>query len=161
MAKYEIEQLIQLRETAYVPTSVDFAEFTKSILEERERQAQQEEESGFTGGRRRSSIGIRPKFKTNRPKRAPAPQPDADGWVTLDNHRKSASGEEAANEKQKFKDSLKSDTTQVKVRPNNKNLGSSKPVDSRDIIADQQKSTFNAFAALGDESDEESEEDDE
>lgn len=40
MAKYEIEQLIQLRETAYVPTTVDFAEFTRAILEQREKQIQ-------------------------------------------------------------------------------------------------------------------------
>lgn len=42
----------------------------------------------FQTGRRRSShLGVRPKFKTHRPKRAPAPQPDADGWVTLDKHK--------------------------------------------------------------------------
>lgn len=38
MAKYDIDQLIELRETAHVPTSVDFAEFTRAILEQRERQ---------------------------------------------------------------------------------------------------------------------------
>lgn len=40
MAKYQIETLIELRETAHVPTSVDFAEFTRAILEQREKQAQ-------------------------------------------------------------------------------------------------------------------------
>jgi len=117
-----------------------------------------EEEAGFQGGRRRSSVGVRPKFKTNRPKRAPAPQPDADGWVTLDKQKKKSFGSEELSEKQKFKESLKD--TQVKVRPNNKNIGSSKPADARDI-ADVPKATFNAFAALGDEDDEESEEEDE
>lgn len=100
---------------------------------------------------------MRPKFKNHRPKRAPAPQPDADGWVTLDNHKKSF-GEEQASERQKFKDSLKD--TQVKVRPNNKNIGSSKPADARDI-ADKPKATFNAFAALGDDDDEDESEEDE
>lgn len=115
----------------------------------------------FQTGRRRSShLGVRPKFKTHRPKRAPAPQPDADGWVTLDKHKKSF-GSEEVSEKQKFTESLKD--TQVKVRPNNKNISSSKPADARDIAADQQKSAFNAFAALDDddESEEEEEEDDE
>ncbi|ODQ62876.1 hypothetical protein WICANDRAFT_17887, partial [Wickerhamomyces anomalus NRRL Y-366-8] len=154
MAKYDIDQLIELRETAHVPTSVDFAEFTRAILEQRERQLATNSYFRFQTGRRRSShLGVRPKFKTHRPKRAPAPQPDADGWVTLDKHKKSF-GSEEVSEKQKFTESLKD--TQVKVRPNNKNISSSKPADARDIAADQQKSTFNAFAALDD--DDESEE---
>ena len=40
------------------------------------------------------------------------------------------------------------------VKPNNKNISSSRPADTRDIVADKPTMNFNAFAAL--ESDEES-----
>jgi len=49
MPKYQIEELIQLRETAHVPTSFDFAEFTRAILEQREKQTQAYVFNGYYG----------------------------------------------------------------------------------------------------------------
>jgi cap-associated protein CAF20 len=156
--KYTQEDLIELRTNAVVPTQFDFAQFTQAI--EQQRGLQEEEQHHDAFGRRRSSHHlVRPVFKPRKPKAAP-PQPDADGWVTL-NKKNSVSGEEATQARDKFRESVKETSSQGFIRPNNKNISSSKPADARDIIADKPKTAFNAFAALGSDDDESEEEDDE
>ncbi|KAH3678433.1 hypothetical protein WICMUC_001450 [Wickerhamomyces mucosus] len=155
--KYTEAQLIELRSTAYVPTTVDFEIFAKSIQEQRELQNEQE--------RRGSHVGIRPKFnKKPREKKLP-PQADAEGWVTLDHKKKSESFSETDGlvERETFKEGLEQDTkksgqTAARIKPNNKNISSSRPSDPRDITAEKPKSKFNAFAAL-DSEDEDSDDD--
>lgn len=166
LKKYTQEELVELREHAVVPTQFDFEEFTKSIEEQRAIQEEELHHHHHEGsGRRRSSHHLtRPAFKPRKPKALP-PQPDADGWVTL-NKKNSVSGEEATQSRDKFREHVKEQgASQQYARPNNKNIGSSKPADARDIT-DKPKTTFNAFAALGsddddDDEDEEEEEDEE
>lgn len=161
MKKYTQEELIVLREHAVVPTEVDFAQFTQDIEEQRTQQATQDEHHDGQGRRRSSHHIVRPVFKPRKPKATP-PQPDADGWVTMTTKKNSVSGEEATESRDQFRESAKDKSSTGFVRPNNKNIGSSKPADARDITADKPKSKFNAFAALGSDDDEtESEEDDE
>lgn len=105
-------------------------------------------------------VGSKKPFKPRVRRVHETPQPDADGWVTLNKKKQSFGADEATQQRDTFRESAKADTTQVRVRPNNKKIGSNKPSDPRDIL-DQTKSTFNAFAALGDESDDSDEDEDE
>ncbi|CAK9435704.1 uncharacterized protein LODBEIA_P04310 [Lodderomyces beijingensis] len=102
---------------------------------------------------------------------------DEDGWeTTLTNttaaHRGSV-GEDGIDERNMFGDAVGGGSgagekgsgsgsgsgVGVRARPNNKNLGSSKAVDPREIVSDKQTRSFNAFAALeGDDDDDEEEE---
>lgn len=147
MAKYTIEELIQLKpsETLTV-TSFDHVEFRSIIEKVKELQKLKEEEFLTHHGRRRSSHHhMKPKVKHNKPK----VKTDADGWSTLEPAAPSTSGDEEATAAPAAKSSVTQET--VRVKPNNKNISSSRPADTNDIIADKQVHGFNAFAALEDE----------
>ncbi|KAL3233524.1 Cap-associated protein CAF20 [Nakaseomyces bracarensis] len=146
MVKYSIEELIQLKpsETLAV-TSFDHVEFRSIIEKVKELQKLKEEEFlSHHGNRRRSSHHhMRPKVKHNKPK----VKTDADGWSTLEPAAPTGSGDDEPTAP------AKNGATQetVRVKPNNKNISSSRPADNSDIIADKQTHGFNAFAALEDE----------
>lgn len=91
----------------------------------------------------------RPKM---RKKTAEVVQVDEDGWATRTKARKSSGVVDDEEEREQFRESVKSGVSGVglRPRPNTKNLGSSKGVDSRDAIADKAINSFNAFEALGD-----------
>lgn len=151
MVKYTIEELIQLKpsETLSV-TSFDHVEFRSIIEKVKELQKLKEEEFlSHHGNRRRSSHHhMRPKVKHNKPK----VKTDADGWSTLEPAAPATSGDEdsaAATSAPATKGGVTQET--VRVKPNNKNISSSRPADNNDIIADKQVHGFNAFAALEDE----------
>jgi cap-associated protein CAF20 len=156
---YTETELIELNETAVVPSRFDFVEFSKSIEEQRELQQKLEEEGAANSARRGSTHGAKPKFTFQKKPRVKteAPQPDADGWVTLNKRKNSVSGEGA---KETVRDTIR-DQQVNKIRTNSKKMAAASSSDSRDIIAESAKSKFNAFAALNSDSEEESEEESE
>lgn len=140
MARYTETELIALRDTAYVPTTFDFATFAQQIQEQRELQHEEQ-------GRRGSHLGgARPKFQ-KKPKQKIIPQADEDGWFTAVAPTKKEEEEEESTKK----------ATRAFAKPNNKQLGSSRPADPRDVSAAQPKTKFNAFSAFNDDSDEDDE----
>lgn len=157
MVKYTETELIELHGSAVVPTGFDFLAFTQSIEEQRELQHKLEEEEAANPRRRSSHHGTRPKFTFQRKPRvkAEAPQPDADGWVTLTKRKNSTGAEEGASAKETVKETIR-DQQVNKIKTNSKKMAAASSTDSRDIIADSAKSRFNAFAAL--ESDDEDDE---
>lgn len=164
MPKYTEEQLLEAREEAYnaKPEILEaFNQLVESVKEHvaNEKKARQtngdtyideyghERSYNHLNKRRLSRTGGKPNLR-----KKPAEIIDEDGWATFTKPpKKSFSAEDAQEEKNKFRDSMK-DTT-IKVKPNNKALGSSKAVDPRDTIADKQTITFNAFEALGEDDD--------
>lgn len=164
MVKYTVEQLLDSRDLSYKPKPDVLNAFHKmvdAITEHTERKVKVAHGDSYideNGNERayshlnrrrlsRSSNGTRPNLR-----KKSEPTVDQDGWATYVKPKKSFGAEDGAEDRAKFRDQLK-DTT-VKVRPNNKNLGSSKAVDPRDAIADKQTNTFNAFEALGGDDDE-------
>lgn len=173
MVKYTEDELLEFQEIAYNPQPQVLDAFNQMVDEVREhanaeieRQKHLKWSNGDTyidengnerpyhhlNRRRGSRSGAKPNLKR---KGAESVTVDDDGWATLAKPKKSFGAEEAGEERTKFRDSLKDST--VKARPNNKNLGSSKAVDPRDAIADKNTISFNAFEALGDDSDDDDE----
>lgn len=165
MPKYTEEQLLEARELAYTPKQDVLDAFSKLVESVREHVANERrvkitngdsyidehghERSYSHFNRRRSSRGTGPKPNLRKKSETTV---DEDGWETYVKPRKSFGGDDHGDERSNFRDLFKD--TAVRVRPNNKNLGSSKAVDPRDAIADKQTHTFNAFEALGDDDDE-------
>lgn len=164
MPKYTEEQLLQVKEEAYNPQPDILEAFNALVEEVREHEAKQKSIKWGNGdtyidengqerpyhhlNRRRGSRsgGAKPNLR----KKSVETVVDEDGWATTVPTKK-LFGAENEEERQTFRDT-------VKAKPNNKNLGSSKPVDPRDAIADVQKKAFNAFDALNSESDDDDDE---
>lgn len=160
MAKYTEEQLLEAREEAYTPKP-EVLEAFNSLVEAVREHVANEKKAKMTNGdtyidehgnerlyhhlnrRRLSRSGNKPNLR----KKTVETTVDEDGWATMTKPKKSFGAEEANEERTKFRELLKE--TAVKIKPNNKNLGSSKAVDPRDAIADKHTNTFNAFEALG------------
>ncbi|KAK6461416.1 Cap-associated protein CAF20 [Scheffersomyces coipomensis] len=181
MVKYTEEQLLEVKEEAYVPQPQILEAFNKTIDEVKEHAAAEAEKhkaikwnNGDTyidekgherpyhsfNRRRASKSGT---AKPNlRKKSVDVVQVDEDGWATLStkSNKKSFGAEDGNDERSKFRESVRESAQNVKVRPNNKNLGSSKPADPREVT-DKHSNTFNAFEALGDEDDDEDDDDEE
>lgn len=171
MAKYTEDQLLALKEEAHIPQPQILEAFNKLIDQVKEHAAAEHERhkaikwsNGDTyidehgnerpyhhmNRRRASRSGT---HKPNlRKKSVETVHVDEDGWATLSKPKKSFGAEEANEEKNKFRES-----GAVKARPNNKNLGSSKAVDPREVLADKHTRTFNAFEALEDNDDDDDE----
>lgn len=161
MPKYTEEQLLEAREQAHNPKP-DVLEAFNSLVESVREHVANEKKVKITNGdsyidengnersynhfnrRRLSRSGNT--AKPNLRKKSET-MVDEDGWATTVKSKKSFGAEEASDERIKFRELLKE--TAVKVKPNNKNLGSSKAVDPRDTVADKHTNTFNAFEALG------------
>lgn len=177
MVKYSEEQLLDFQDEAYTPQPQILEAFNKMVELVREHAAAEfEKQKNIKWGngdtyidergnersyhhmnrRRPSRTGVKPNL---RKKSVDAVHVDEDGWATLSKPKKSFGAEDGVEERTKFREGLKQGD--VKVRPNNKNLGSSKAVDPRDIVSDKQTTAFNAFAALGGSEDEDEDEDDE
>ena len=84
---------------------------------------------------------------------------DEDGWSTLET--KKSEDEEGAIAVDGEKPFIATATSAssiaqetMKVKPNNKNISSSRPADTKDIVADKQIHGFNTFAALESDDDE-------
>ncbi|ODV77449.1 uncharacterized protein CANTADRAFT_27267 [Suhomyces tanzawaensis NRRL Y-17324] len=175
MAKYTEEQLIELKEEAYVPQEGILEAFNQMVEQVREHAAAEYEKhksikwgNGDTyideNGNERSYNHLnrrrasRSSGNKNPRKKTGEQQVDEDGWATFSKAKKSF-GAEDEDDRQSFrqavKDGLIGPNNAVRVKPNNKNLGSSKAVDPRDAIADKHTNTFNAFEALGDDDDDE------
>ncbi|ODQ82603.1 hypothetical protein BABINDRAFT_159155 [Babjeviella inositovora NRRL Y-12698] len=161
MAKYTEEELLAVQEKAVAPQGTIIDAFNQMVEEVKAFQAQHEkahvrfhngdsfldengEERFYFTHRRRSSRHSETKSNVRRQKIKEQLQTDDDGWSTLVKPKKSF-GEEAVSERDEFRKSFKE--TQVKVRPNNKNISSSKPADPRDVV-DKTARAFNAFDAL-------------
>lgn len=176
MAKYTEEQLLELKSEAHTPKPEILDAFNKLIEEVKEsiEQHQQHQRKWHNGdtyidehghersyhhiNRRRQSKGASGVPRPNLRKKS-EPVVDEDGWTTLSKPKKGSFAEgDAIEERIKFRETNNSGAG-IKARPNNKNLGSSKAVDPREIASDKQTKAFNAFAALGDEDDDD--EDDE
>lgn len=160
MTKYSEEQLLEAKELAYTSKPEILEAFNDLVELVREHFANEKRARQTNGdtyiderGNERSynHLNRRRLLRLGQPKpnlrKKAAEVVDEDGWATYTKPKKSF-GEEAYDERDKFRELLKD--TAVKVKPNNKNLGSSKAVDPRDTIADKQTNTFNAFEALGD-----------
>ncbi|KAI5960563.1 CAF20 [Candida pseudojiufengensis] len=80
---------------------------------------------------------------------------DEDGWESFTTNSNSTSNQDQDLEKKDNSNTLSGSGASVgiRARPNNKNLGSSKAVDPREIISDKQTRSFNAFEALDDNDD--------
>lgn len=167
MPKYTEEQLFEAREAAHNPKPDILDAFNKLVESVREHVANEKkvkinsgdsyiDENGYERSyshfnrRRGSRSGA--SGKPNLRKKSETTV-DEDGWATYVKPKKSFGAEDGADERAKFKELLKETT--MRVKPNNKNLGSSKAVDPRDAIADKQTNTFNAFEALGGDDDDE------
>lgn len=169
MAKYTEEQLIDAREEAYTPKPDVLDAFNKLVDQVREHVAGEKKNLKSNGdtyidehgnerpyhhlNRRRLS---RSENKPNLRKKGGQTTVDDDGWATMTKPKKSFGAEDAGDDRAAFRELLKEGgSVPFRVRPNNKNLGSSKAVDPRDTVADKQTTTFNAFAALGMDDDDE------
>ena len=174
MAKYTEEQLIELKSEAYIPNPPILEAFNKLIDEvkesiEQHHQHQKKWNNGDTYidehghersyhhmNRRRQSKGFVGSARPNLRKKSEA-FVDEDGWATLAKPKKTSFAEgEGIEERNKFRENSNNGGT-VRARPNNKNLGSSKAVDPREIISDKQTKAFNAFAALDDDEEDDDE----
>ena len=167
MPKYTEEQLFEIQEEAHNPQPEVLDAFNAMVEEVREHEKQLKQIKWSNGdtyidengherpyhhlNRRRA---LRSGDKPNLRKKLVETVVGEDGWATTVKTRKLFGGAEE-EERQKFRTGLK----EVNAKPNNKNLGSLKAADPRDAIAEVQKKAFNAFDALGDESDDD--EDDE
>mgnify|MGYP003366150581 CR=1 FL=1 len=170
MPKYTIEELYQLKPEEVQPVNFDAVEFKALIEKVKQLQALREEEynngHGHFGRRRSSHHHTRPKVNKHKPKVVV----DDEGWATFETKTATEEGQEGSNDegsaieythgenkKTRSSDSLVQET--VRVRPNNKNISSSRPADNRDIIMDKKINGFNAFAALGSDDEDEDEDD--
>lgn len=170
MPKYTIEELYQLKPEEVQPVNFDAVEFKALIEKVKQLQALREEEynngHGHFGRRRSSHHHTRPKVNKHKPKVVV----DDEGWATFETKTATEEGQEGSNDegsaiesthgenkKTSSSDSLVQET--VRVRPNNKNISSSRPADNRDIIMDKKINGFNAFAALGSDDEDEDEDD--
>lgn len=165
MVKYTEEQLLELQEESHVsePEILDaFNKLVESVALEFSKNSNRKhngdtfidefgnERSYSTFNRRRGSRSSGKPLK----KKTQEVEVDDDGWATFKQHKKSF-GEEALDERDQFREVVKSEPSKVKI--SSKKMGSSKAVDSRDTVADKQTTKFNAFAFLGDDDDEEEE----
>lgn len=154
MAKYTEEQLLEAKELAYNPQPEALEAFTELVDSVREHWEKKKtngdtyiDENGnerlynHLNRRRLSRTGNKPIIRKKQETTV-----DEDGWATLTKQAKKSFGEDAVEERTKFREA-------VRAKPNNKNLGSSKAVDSRDAIAEKHTIAFNAFEALGDDDD--------
>lgn len=184
MAKYTEEQLFQIKEeTTYVPQPTILAAFNELIDQVKEHAHQQQQaeharkwHNGDTyiddrgnersyhhlNRRRGSRSGGNQQQKPYLKKKNEVIK-DEDGWETtvpVTGHKSGSFGagdNDANDDRNKFRESIG-----VRAKPNNKNLGSSKAVDPREIASDKQTKTFNAFEALeGDDDDDEDDDEDE
>lgn len=172
MVKYTEDELLEFQDIAYNPQPQVLGAFNAMVDEVREhanaeleRQKHLKWSNGDTyidergnerpyhhlNRRRGSRSGAKPNMK----RKGAEVVTDDDGWATMAKPKKSFGAEEAAEERTKFRDSMKEGP--VRARPNNKNLGSSKAVDPREAIADKNTVSFNAFAALGSDDDDDDE----
>ncbi|KAH3902394.1 related to Cap-associated protein CAF20 [Saccharomycodes ludwigii] len=150
--RYTEEELLTLKPSAVIPTGFDHQEFSRlvakvtEILALRAEEYERQHPNGSFNRRRSSHHHVRPKIHKNKPKILT----DSDGWSTLENNvggeRRKSSIVADDVVKSKVRENIVNET--VKIKPNNKNIGSSRPADTRDIIADKQTITFNAFSAL-------------
>lgn len=149
--RYSVEELLQLKPTEVQPVDFDADEF-KAIIE-KVKQIQQLREEEFLAhghfGRRRSSHHHHTRPKTHKPK----VKTDDDGWSTFETVKKEAGATDGEEEKKESSPSLSADV--IRIKPNNKNLGSSRAADNSDIARDKPTLNFNAFAALESEDEDE------
>lgn len=170
MTKYSVDTLFQLLKDAHNPQP-DLLDAFNNLVElvrdhfaaELEKQKALRWTNGDTyiddRGTERSYHHMnrrRPSKSSQRPnlrkKSADVVQVDHDGWATRTKPRKSAGADDAEDDRDHFRDSVKGPGPAggaIRAKPNNKNLGSSKAVDTRDTIADKPIKSFNAFEALG------------
>ncbi|SCW01732.1 LAFE_0E06040g1_1 [Lachancea fermentati] len=156
MIRYTEEELFQLKPVSDLPVNFDAEEFRAIIDKVKEIQELQEEEYQQFHRRRSSHHHGRPKIKHLKPKITT----DADGWSTFEApvvRRKSTVVGAGSDDEVAVKEPVVIAQETLKVKPNNKNIASTRPADTRDIVADKPTMNFNAFAAL--ESDEEDVED--
>ena len=167
MQKYTIEELLELKPEEVQPVNFDAVEFKALVEKVKQLQAVREEEfhnhnhhHGHFNRRRSSHHHGRPKVNKHKPKVVV----DEEGWATFEPKNTSAvveegeEGEVNSNGDKKNRSTESLAQEKVKMKPNNKNISSSRPADNRDIIIDKQIHDFNTFAALGDGDDEEEEE---
>ncbi|SCU82487.1 LADA_0C05688g1_1 [Lachancea dasiensis] len=155
MARYTEDELLQLKPEGDVPVNFDIESFKAVIDKVKEIQGLQEEEFQQFHRRRSSHHHGKPKIKHTKPKITT----DSEGWSTFDNlaRRKSVNTSGTLNgsdEDLAVKEPVVIAQETLKVKPN-KNISSTKPADSRDIVADKATNNFNAFAALESDDDEE------
>lgn len=155
MVRYTIEELFQLKPSETLTANFDAEEFRAIIEKVKQLQALKEEEfiahhGGHFGRRRSSHHHGKPKIKHTKPKVTT----DEDGWCTFEGKKKGSGDEE---EEEDFEEVVPVRIAQetLKVKPNNKNIASSRPADTKDIVADKPTLSFNAFAALESEDEEE------
>lgn len=156
MVRYTIEELLQLKPSETLTANFDAENFRAIIENVKQLQALKEEEflthhGGHFNRRRSSHHHGKPKIKHTKPKVTT----DSDGWCTFE-AKKKGSGDEEDDENVKEVAPVQIAQETLKVKPNNKNISSSRPADTKDIVADKPTLSFNAFAAL--ESEEEDEE---
>ncbi|EMG49555.1 CAF20 Cap-associated protein CAF20 [Candida maltosa Xu316] len=177
MAKYTEEQLFELQTEAHVPNAQILDAFNK-LIDEVKISIEQHHQKKWNNGdtyidehgnersyhhmnRRRPSKGGAGVQRPNLRKKSEVVVVDEDGWATMAKPKKASFAEgDALEERNKFKESTAGGASSggIKARPNNKNLGSSKAVDPREI-SDKQTKAFNAFAALDDDDEDEDEDD--
>lgn len=155
MVRYTIEELLQLKPSEAINANFNSEEFGAMIEKVKQLQALKEEEflahnGGHFNRRRSSHHHGKPKIKHTKPKVTT----DSDGWSTFE-AKKKGSGDEEEEEAVKEAAPVQIAQETLKVKPN-KNISSSRPADSKDIVTDKPTLSFNAFAAL-----ESEEEDDE
>lgn len=148
---YSYQEILDLKKNAVLPEGFDLSEFT---VEYETRLA-----NNLTKQRRRSShANTRPKVHKPKPRVAV----DESGWSTVVVDPVEGEAEEAVVEaspvaadgfEEKSNKKKKNSKNVIKARPNNKNLGSSKAADGKDI-QEGMKKAFNAFDALALEDDE-------
>ena len=158
MVRYTIEELLQLKPSETLTANFDGAEFRAMIEKVKQLQAIKEEEyiaqhGGHFARRRSSHHHGKPKIKHTKPKVTT----DSDGSCTFA-AKKKGSGDEEEEDSGKETAPVQIAQETLKVKPN-KNITSSRPADSKDIVADKPTLSFNAFAAL--ESEDEDEDEDE
>ncbi|SCU78347.1 LAMI_0A04324g1_1 [Lachancea mirantina] len=157
MIRFTEDELLQLKPETDGPVNFDVENFVAIIDKVKEIQSLQEEEFQQFHRRRSSHHHGRPKIKHLKPKITT----DSEGWSTFEGaaaRRKStAQGANSDDEAPAAKEPVVIAQETLKVKPN-KHISSTRPADSRDIVADKPTMNFNAFAALNSEEEEEEEE---
>ena len=146
---YSYQEILDLKSNAVLPEGFDLTDFT---VEYETRLA-----NNLTKQRRRSSVNTKP--KVHKPK--PRVSVDESGWSTVVVDPIEGETDEAVVEaspvddgfEEKSNKKKKNNKSVIKARLNNKNLGSSKAADGKDI-QEGMKKAFNAFDALALEDDE-------
>ena len=152
LALYSYEEILNLKSNAVIPVGFDHEQFNLDFHERIELAKK---------NRRRSSHHFNSRPKVHRPK--PKVATDDDGWSTVVVETEDQPADETAVEEKTSEETATTEETTgknkkvkgtvVKARPNNKNLGSSRAADAKDI-QDIKKKAFNAFAALVSDEDE-------